>query len=555
MWRPIAGADGAEIFAIIRKPSITNSNSYVIRSQSHMLIIDPGAEREQVEQINQLIAESAASGRAAVSLLLTHAHLDHFRTAGHLDFCGIRPRTLVHAAGARAIRSKDRNHTLAILYRDARIPDLGIDGELFGEVPVAGARRRAEAIGARRVAVERLDIAPELSIDVYPTPGHSICSVTFRIGRELIIGDVPFGASPGLAGLSGWSSEELRGSTSRIRDIIAAHGIETCWTGHGRELTGAAATEALADVERQLGDLGEIVRMDEERITLLRRFALELLREIERLAALLGARLLLAASHLELLEESEEATQLTDAIDLDGIDALLTEFGDFARAFERGEQPELSVAMKANVTLGRIAREIERFQPVGPRPFTMIGRIEYLIDAFLQAIRGLVFPPPTTVAELAELVRTMIAREQAPAHGAEDFLAAADDAQAFGHLLAENLLSSHALRHCEVRLQAPVDGILAEIDPIGFQTVLLSTIETLIAQGNGASVDVAIARQGESAVLSVRSGELPAIPAIRAALYHRAMSRMRGSYRVGAADVTMTVAALQGDGGKDAGAA
>ncbi len=128
----------------------------------------------------------------------------------------------------------------------------------------------------------------------------------------------------GLAGLSGWSSEELRASTHRIRAIIAAHGIETCWTGHGRALEGAAAVETLAEVERQLGDLGEIVRIDEERITLLRQFAIELLREIERLMALVGARLLLAANHLEQLEESEEAARLADAIDFDEIDGLLS---------------------------------------------------------------------------------------------------------------------------------------------------------------------------------------------------------------------------------------
>lgn len=536
MWRPIAGAPGAEIFAIINKPSITNSNAYIVRTPTHILIIDPGAEQIQVEQVNELVAESlTASGRSPM-LLLSHAHLDHFRAVDHLRL-EARPRTIVHAEAARAIREKDRHHTLAILYRNAVIPDLVVDDTFFGAAPLAGGR-----IGDGPGAIDGMEIGPGIVMEVYPTPGHSVCSVSFRIGRELIIGDVPFGASPGLAGLSGWSSEALGNSTRLIRDLIARHGIETCWTGHGRALTGTAAIEALRDVDRQLGDLGEIVSIDEERITLLRRFAIELLREIERLMALVGGRLLLAASHLEQLEESEEATRLAEAIDFDEIDGLLSEFRDFARAFEQGEQPELSVAMKAGATVARIARQVERFQPVGDRQFTMIGRIEYLIDAFLQAIRGLVFPLPTSPIPLVKLVQGMIAREQTPAHDAEEFLVAADDAQAFAHLLAENLLSSHALRRQEVRLDAPAQDIVAEIDPVAFQMVLLSTLETLAAQSEGAPLDIEIRQRGTSVELHVRSNGPLAIPLVRNALYHRAMSRMGGAYRVGAAEVIITAA-------------
>jgi glyoxylase-like metal-dependent hydrolase (beta-lactamase superfamily II) len=544
MWRPVAGASGAEIFALTNKPSITNSNAYLIRTATRILIIDPGAEPAQVARINELVAESLTAdelaGRAReVSLLLSHAHLDHFRAADQLNV-GARPRTLVHAAGARAMRGRDRDHTLAILYRNAAIPDLAIDEEFFGDAPLIGGLRRMATIGGSNVAVETIEIGPGIAMEVYPTPGHSTCSVSFRIGRELIIGDVPFGASPGLAGLSGWSSEELRASTHRIRALIAAHEIETCWTGHGRPLAGPAAVETMAEVERQLGDLGEIVRIDEERITLLRQFAIELLREIERLMALVGARLLLAANHLEHLEESEEAARLADAIDFDEIDGLLSEFREFSRGFERGDQPELSVAMKAGATVGRIAQAVERFQPVGPRPLTMIGRIEYLIDAFLQAIRGLMFPLPTAATDLVALVQQMIEREQAPAHRAEEFLAAADDEPAFRRLLAENLISSHALWHCEVHLRSAEPELVAEVDPIAFQMVLLSTLETFASHDDGKVLSVDIERRGGDAVLRIGCGAPPAIPPIRSALYHRAMSRMRGSYTAGAAHVTIT---------------
>ncbi len=81
---------------------------------------------------------------------------------------------------------------------------------------------------------------------------------------------------------------------------------------------------------------------------------------------------------------------------------------------------------------------------------------------------------------------------------------------------------------------------MAEVDPIAFQMVLLSTLETLASQGDGKALSVDIERRGGDAVLLIGCGAPPAIPPIRAALYHRAMSRMRGSYAVGAAQVAIT---------------
>ncbi len=98
----------------------------------------------------------------------------------------------------------------------------------------------------------------------------------FRIGQELIIGVLPFGASPGLAKFQRMEQRGgCRASTRGSARFHRHHGIETCWTGHGRRSSGFAVA-TLADVEQQLGDLGEIVRIGEERITLLRQFAIEL---------------------------------------------------------------------------------------------------------------------------------------------------------------------------------------------------------------------------------------------------------------------------------------
>ncbi|QJP13567.1 hypothetical protein G3545_07805 [Starkeya sp. ORNL1] len=62
MWRPVAGASGAEIFALTNKPPITNSNAYLIRTATRILIIDPSTEPAQIARINELVAESQTAG-------------------------------------------------------------------------------------------------------------------------------------------------------------------------------------------------------------------------------------------------------------------------------------------------------------------------------------------------------------------------------------------------------------------------------------------------------------------------------------------------------------
>ncbi len=548
-WYPIEGAARAEIAALINKPSITNSNAYLLRTPHWLVIVDPGAEPAQVERLNALIAEELKDGGREVLLLLTHAHLDHFAAVGTLRVATGGLRTLLHTRGARAIRDKDTQHTLSFLYRDGQVPDLVVDGEFFASVPNGLLARREEpGPDGIAVTVERLLLEPDVALDVYETPGHSSCSCTFRIGRHLIIGDVPFGASPGLAGLAGWSSEGLARSTRLIRHLVRTHDVAMCWTGHGNALPGPTALKVLSSVEAQAVPLSNVAVIDEDRISLLRQFAVELLHEIDHLLTLIGARLMVVAHHLENLEEREAAVQLTDSLDLDALEQQLVELQAFCHAFERGEQPELSVAMKAGATLGRVARAIADHRDGASAALSLIARAEHLIDAFLQMLRGLTFQPSMTRVNVIDLVASIVRYEQSPQVDADDLLPASEDEEAFRRLLIGNLMAGSILSGCEIVVGSDPatetwDGI-AVIDVPRFQNILLTTLEAMAAGARTRSIDISFSRENEQPLLRMSRREEPfVIPSMRQALYNRAMRQMGGAFQIEQGEVLIRLAA------------
>ncbi|MDI6025435.1 MBL fold metallo-hydrolase [Corticibacterium sp. UT-5YL-CI-8] len=564
-WLPVDGVDGADIFAVINKPSITNSNAYLLRTTTQLLVFDPGASAAQVDTLNAEIADVLAQAPRRTTLFLTHAHFDHFGAVERLVTGNERPTTILHAAGALALREKDRHHTLAILYRDVVLPELTVDALLFDAEPAPGLRREwRDGPDGVPVQVELFPLHDGHEMEIYATPGHSTCSCTFRIGRHLIIGDVTFGASPGLAGLSGWSGDGLHYSIRLIRHLIERHDIATCWLGHGNALTGIAALSALAATEKQLSTLNGIAEMDEDRITLLRQFAVELLQEIERIFTLIGARLMLVALHLENLEEQQEAERLAKLLDVDDVETQIAEFRQFCRSFEQGGQPELSVAMKAAGTMGRLRRVLTDTES---SMHSLASRAEHLIDAFLQTIRGLTFQANMERVALFQLVSDIVRREQSLPVSAEDFLAASDDADEFRRLLVINLSSGSLLRGCAIEFiggqtDAPFAGEVVT-DSARFQNILLSTLETLASRSASKAITIDMAEQGGRMTLDIAAdGAGRGFPLIRARLYERAMEQIGGKFAVEAdkivigfpvAELVSRSADLRGLDGQEAG--
>lgn len=537
-WQAIEGAGDCELTALLNKPSITNSNAYLIRTPGKLVIIDPGNDAGQIERINELIAESQAQHPRRLVILLTHSHLDHYGGVEGLRTGGQRPLTLAHHYAAAAIREKSRERTLALLYRDAHIPDLPVDIELFTDRAPESAelrltRRTAAGPEGVPIIVEELELEPGLPLQAYTTPGHSPCSCTFRVGPHLFIGDIPFASSPGLAGLLGWNGQDLIASTQLLRQLIAEHGTESCWAGHGAGLAAADAVKLLGRVDVQVHELGAIAPIDEDRIVYLRHLASEMLRELQRLFATLAARLLYVSHRLEQLEENDEAARVAQVLDIDSIEALLEDFEAFCNAFEAGMQPELSVSMKAAASLAKLRKVLATHHLAARYHVSLLQRAEYLIGLFMQCVQGLAFESSLDVAHLPSLIETLLREERLASSSDEDMLLAASDSEeGFRRMLVDQLTSSTILSGLPIELRvAPGIGAHVRFDPACFESIFLSTLEMIAANHAPRRITISVTQDDNVQVRISADAQTPlAMAPVRAALYHRVMQEINGDF-------------------------
>ena len=208
-WQPVPGSRSLEILPIVPKPSIVSSNCFIVSAPDAILVIDPGANPEQTHRISDVVTAALAVSERPVLLILTHCHQDHSQEADRLVLPpGTELRRLAHDAAARALERSDRALTAANVYPwNPAVCNAPIHGRLFA--PDNACEVRALTLGrgnrleiARRaaslddVALDQRSIAlgDGQYLDIYPTPGHTACSISLRLGGLLMIGDVPFAA-------------------------------------------------------------------------------------------------------------------------------------------------------------------------------------------------------------------------------------------------------------------------------------------------------------------------------------------------------------------------
>jgi len=86
-WIEIPGSGGAYVLPFTRYPDVCCSNAYVVKTPGEILVIDTGADETQIASLAAAIDVANEEGPRAVSVLLTHCHLDHaYGVIGHRDW-------------------------------------------------------------------------------------------------------------------------------------------------------------------------------------------------------------------------------------------------------------------------------------------------------------------------------------------------------------------------------------------------------------------------------------------------------------------------------------
>ena len=553
-WVPIPGARNAHLCTFINKPSLVTSNAFVLRTPFEIVVIDPGASEEQKDRINQILTELVSRRPRPVLVLLTHCHHDHSCHAGSIEAAGGMVKRMAHIVAVEALHRRDPTLTVAELYPGAQICNARFDfcvfdpGALsldrwidFGTgVRLLMKRDAAETADGKSLARQAVQLGTGDELQFYHTPGHSPDHIAIRMGRHLWLGDLPFAANPGLAGLAGWDAAALVRSIENMIWLIDTCNIDICHTGHGRSLKAEAMREVLKRVHRECSSLGEIQRVDSHRVAMLRAHALDLLNVATDLFTVIAGRMLSTAHRLKLLEEAVYAERLAAAMDIDGIEVALAELRKFCESFRIDRLPELSVVLKCAQVMQRLEQALVAAGELAGAALT--ARATRLLGDFFNAVRGLQITSTVESMDANELANSVIQTLRArPALGDAAHIIGESE-EAFSRALARRLAFVDILRNVRVEL-VPLDApAMTMADSQRVADVLMDAVELIAASGSK-RISLRTVCDGKFIQIEIHTPDASLRSAIderRLGLYRRSLA-VGGSALAAANDQVITV--------------
>ncbi|WP_317064119.1 MBL fold metallo-hydrolase [Methanoculleus caldifontis] len=499
-WQPVPGTAGAEIYPFLRKPDVTCSNAYVIRTPGEILIVDTGADAGQMDRILELVEETIREAPRPVFLFITHCHADHcYQAIRDRRFRSLPDLTVAaEEEGARALESADPARTVAEI--------MGWEVEpLPVGLPLLTVRDR-EALEAGDGIVlhrQRIPLRSGDTLHVYHTPGHSDDSICIRFGDLLFIGDLLFATSPGVAGLVGWDQPALLATVGRVRWILACEPVSLCCPGHGRCVPAAAMPALLDRLAGDAGRLSDIGTFDRQRLDDSLEHAVDLLQEASRIFSVIAGRLYALAYRLDDLGEAEEARRYLDLLESDRIDEFLAEFSRFVDEFRAGEKLEVQLVLKAVQVIQRIEAHFAGDRLNHVVDASLLRRAGRLLTDFMNTIMGYRETACLSAVDLPPVLRDLVGGISTPPFSDEAFIEAADDPAAYRDGLVARLAYLPLFEG--VDLSVETDGPLPPVlvDRERFFDEVVGVLEDLAAAG-AREVRLSLRQEGDRIGLRVR---------------------------------------------------
>ena len=182
----------------------TSADTYLMIDESGAAaLVDPGGDAPHLK------AEIIKSGARVTHILLTHGHFDHILALTEL-------REFTHAPVC--IHKLD-----AICLSDTTYSLMSMIG-------------RSDTFAPAEELLEDKDVirVGSSDISVIHTPGHTMGSVCYLTGRDLLTGDTLFKQSIGRTDFPGGDFETLEAS---VQKLYAQNGDYTVYPGHGEPTT------------------------------------------------------------------------------------------------------------------------------------------------------------------------------------------------------------------------------------------------------------------------------------------------------------------------------
>ncbi|MCK9297621.1 MAG: MBL fold metallo-hydrolase [Methanoculleus sp.] len=503
-WQPVPGTAGAEIYPFLRKPDVTCSNAYLIRTPGEILLVDTGADPGQMERILEQVDGLLRETLRPVTLFLTHCHADHcYQAARDRRFRSL-PHLCIAAeeTGARALEAGDAALTVAEL--------MGWEVEpLPVSLPLLAARDREtlETDGGITLHRQRIPLCSGDTLTVYHTPGHTPDSICIRLGEYLFIGDLLFSASPGIAGLAGWDQPALLESVGRVRWIVAHEPVSLCCPGHGRSIPATAMPALLDRLQGETEKMADIGTFDRERLADSLEHAVDLLQEVNRTFAVLAGRLYALAYRLDDLGEAEEARRYLELLESDQIDGFLTDFSRFTDEFNAGEKFEVQLVLKAVQVIQRIEAHFAGDRLDHVVDASLLRRAGRLLTDFMNTIVGYRDTAHLSAADLPPVLRELVAGLLTPPFSDEAFIESADDPAAYRAELVSRLAYLPFFEDVDLVLDAggPLPPVL--IDRERFCDEVVGVLEDMATAG-AREIRLTLRREGDAVGLLIEGSVL-----------------------------------------------
>jgi glyoxylase-like metal-dependent hydrolase (beta-lactamase superfamily II) len=494
-WQEVPGTRSVRLYPYLRKVDILSSNSYLLSSERFIILIDPGGMESQTKVLLEQIARLREEKDRPVLVCLTHVHLDHSRELLYNpDLRGL-PRMVVAVQdrGAEALAQRNRAATIADLLHQELPEDIGVEIRLI--IPDEG-DREFNLCGERIITccdplpLETGDCLPRQvlplgdgdTLEFFHTPGHSPDSICIRAGEFFFVGDLLFGTAPVIAGVYGWSAEDLLTSIDRVSAFAEERKVKVFLPGHGRELDAQTMLRALSGMRRETLTLSGIDRVDLQWVSETAGYGQELMAEVERLFTIIAGRLVYVAHVLDEIEESGEAERLRGLIDSDLVDELIADFNSFSRDLHDGTIMELHLALKAGQIVSKLNRIYQEETLSEVLDLSLARRAGRLLEDYGARFRG--YRPRTSMApvDLNEALEAVLTGLSGPSCREEDILEVEDEAQ-FVRALVVRIASVNIFEGVNIRF-APAPGMIpVEMDRERFGETLAYLLEKLVSSG------------------------------------------------------------------------
>jgi glyoxylase-like metal-dependent hydrolase (beta-lactamase superfamily II) len=524
-WQPVPGAPEAALYPLIRKIDAISSNSYILTSPDVIILIDPGGLPEQAEHLLKVIGTCRAENDRPLFVFLTHAHTDHF-VGIQADPAFAHPDTAVFAvqqAGACALESGDTTVTLSDLMQVPFFP-VKVGLHLFSrERPDPCSEDMSFPNGARITITrdqtgpsglprERIEFGPGPALTVYHTPGHSPDSICLQIGELLFTGDLLFAASPGIAGLTGWSQETLIHSLGAVETLIAKGGIRLVYSGHGRVIPAADALRMLLAVRSDARGLANIAEMEPDRAARTAAFAGDCMEQVNELFTIMSGRLQYVSFILDELGESGIADQSSTLIRGDMIDELLEAFHNFAEEQRHGQDVPIHLVLKAGQVIAKLERTFNRDELSTIIDPSLVRRAGRLLSDYTTMLRGFTPPGECSACDLNSLTEAVVTGLTVPPFTDDEVLSSADDDVAFSRILLARIGTPPLLADVETTVLSEGNPLQVCIDREHFTDLLTYILEDLV--GTGADrIEISARRTDATAIVMVSgNGPSPGTP-------------------------------------------